>query len=208
MPGRLLLDHPRARELFPPYLAIGYHIANGTICLAEAALTRAREISPTDRVSLRLIPYLEKHLLEEMHDELPGGAVLADLAALGADVPTLVSHSSSTKIAYLIGAEYYWIRHVHPVAVLGFFELETFHPQTASVEKLIEITGLPRDGFRQLLLHAQLDVGHADELHHLIDTLPLDRNHEQLIGLSALHTMGLVTEVFLDVVQAQDSADT
>jgi Iron-containing redox enzyme len=167
----------------------------------EAALIRARETSPTDRVASGLTKYLEQHLLEETHGEEPGGAVLDDLAALGTDATKLISESASSKIACLVGAQYYWIRHSHPVAVLGYLELEALHPRTAAVEELIERTGLPREGFRQLLLHAQLDVGHADELHDVIDVLPLDLSHEQLIGLSALHTISLVTELLLDVVR-------
>jgi hypothetical protein len=168
----------------------------------EVALSRARELGAGDRVASELTGYLEQHLLEETHAETPGGAVLEDLIALGADAADLVANASSPKIACLVGAQYYWIRHAHPVAVLGFLELEAFPPRTADIEQLIERTGLPREGFRQLLLHAELDVRHADELHEVIDALPLDRGHEQLIGLSALHTLGLVTEVLFEVVKS------
>jgi hypothetical protein len=66
---------------------------------------------------------------------------------------------------------------------------------------LIEKTGLPRAGFRQLLLHARLDVVHAKELHRVLDSLPLEPEHEQLLGLSALHTMSLVTDALLDAIE-------
>jgi hypothetical protein len=82
----------------------------------------------------------------------------------------------------------------------GYLELEAYHPRRASIERLIEKTGLPRAGFRQLLLHAKLDVAHATELHRVLDSLPLEPQHEQLIGLSALHTISLLMDALLDVV--------
>src|SRR5439155_27197650 len=106
--------------------------------------------------------------------------------------------------AALIGAQYYWIFHRHPVALLGFLELEAFHPDGPTVERLIETTGLPREGFRQLIIHSKLDVVHARDLHRLLDELPLERWHEQLIGLSALQTIGLLAEALLEVVRSSD----
>ncbi len=193
-------DHPRARELYPPYLIVGYYVTVGMIRLMEAALERANAMADDDPVAAGLADYLKRHIREEMHSEEPGGATLDDLAALGVDTAALRVQPPSPTIAALIGAEYYWILNYHPVAILGFLELEAYHPQRASVERLIEKTGLPRAGFRQLLLHAKLDVAHAKELHRVLDSLPLEPQHEQLIGLSALHTISLLIDALLDVV--------
>jgi hypothetical protein len=70
-----------------------------------------------------------------------------------------------------------------------------------TVERLIEKTGFPREGFRQLLLHADVDVGHAEELHRVLDSLPLEPDQEQLIGLSALQTIAFLIEAMLDVLE-------
>jgi hypothetical protein len=203
LPARRLLEHPNADEVYPRYLAVGYHITCGMIGVVEAALERARALAPADPVASDLAGYLDRHLLEETHHEEPGGAVLDDLRSLGVDAEALVEASSSTKTALLIGAQYYWIFHHHPVAVLGFLELEAYHSELPTVERLIEKTGLPREGFRQLLLHAKLDAVHARELHEVLDSMPLEPRHEQLIGLSALHTIGLTAEMLLDVVLAE-----
>jgi hypothetical protein len=64
----------------------------------------------------------------------------------------------------------------------------------------VQETGLPRDGFRQLLLHAKLDEHHAKELHRVVDTLPLDREQEELIAIAALQTMSSLIDAWLDVV--------
>ena len=83
---------------------------------------------------------------------------------------------------------------------MGFLSLEALHPHAPTVERLIETTGLPRAGFRQLLLHAKLDAHHAKELHRVLDALPLEPAHEQLIGLVALLTMEALIDVGLEIV--------
>jgi hypothetical protein len=167
----------------------------------EAALRRARDLAPTDEVAAGLAHYLQRHIAEEMHGGEPGGGTLDDLAAMGVDAAAVRAQLPSPKIAALIGAVYYWIFHFHPIAVLGYLELEALEPHAATIERLIETTGLPRAGFRQLLLHAEIEVGHAEELHRVLDSLPLEPWHEQLIGVSALHTVSLLTDALLDVVE-------
>jgi hypothetical protein len=197
----MLLEHPRARDIFPRFLATGYPVAEAMIPLMEAALHRAREAAPQDPVAEGLVAYLERHIPEEMHGDEPGGATLDDLAVLGVDPDLLRRASPARQVAALIGAQYYWIFHHHPVALLGFLELEAYHPDGPTVERLIERTGLPRDGFRQLIIHSKLDIVHARDLHRLLDSLPLEPRHEQLIGLSALQTIGLLAEALLEVVR-------
>jgi Iron-containing redox enzyme len=201
MPGRILFEHPRARDLFPVYLATGYHVGRAMVPVMETALWRAQELAPNDPVAEGLAAYLERHIPEEMHSEEPGGAHLDDLEALGVDPVALRASLPPPKIAALIGAQYYWIFHHHPVALLGFLELEACYPHRPTLERLIEKTGLPPDGFRLLLLHSKLDVAHARELHRVLDSLPLEAHHEELIGLSTLQTIALWTEALLDVVE-------
>jgi hypothetical protein len=194
------MGHPRAGELLRRYLATAYPVARAMVPLMQAALAQARQLAPDDGVAVGLASYLERHIPEEMHGDEPGAATLDDLEALGVDTAVLQTALPSPKIAALIGAQYFWIFHYHPVALLGFLELEEYHPHAPTLEKLIEKTALPREGFRQLLLHAKLDVAHARDLHRLLDSLPLEPHHEQLIGLSALQTIALLTDALLDAV--------
>jgi hypothetical protein len=204
-PGRLLLEHPQARDLCPPYLAVGAYVALVMVPLMEAALDRARVLAPTDRVAAGLIDYLERHIPEEMHGDEPGADLLDDLAIVGVDTDALRTRSLPEGVAALIGSQFFRIRHAHPVAILGFLWLEMFPPHARAVEELIETTGLPRDGFRQLLLHSEVDLRHGKELQDVLDSLPLEVWHEQLIGLSAIETMSFLINVWMDVV-ATDGA--
>ena len=68
------------------------------------------------------------------------------------------------------------------------------------------MTGLPRAGFRQLLVHSVVDVRHREELREIVDSLPLDPWHEELIGLSALQTMSFLVDAWMEIVGADVEA--
>lgn len=196
----MLLAAPNARELCPPYLAAGSYLTLAMVPLMQAALESSHSLSPDDPVAVGLAKYLERHIPEELHGGAPGRAMLADLEALGVDTVAFREGPLPPKTAEFLGTLFFSIWHRHPVAILGFLALEAFHPDEADVEELIENTDLPRDGFRQLLLHARLDAHHAKELHRTLDSLPLEPRHEQLVGVTALQTIALLTEAWLDVV--------
>jgi hypothetical protein len=204
-PGRMLLEHPRARELCPAYLAAGAYVTLVMVPVMEAALDRARTLAPADPVAAGLTGYLEHHIPEEMHGDEPGGEQLEDLAALGVDVAALRAGPLPAPVAALIGTQFFRIRHAHPVSVLGFLWLEAFPPHAPAVERLIEHTGLPREGFRQLLVHSEVDLRHGPELADALDALPLESWHERLVGLSALETMSYMIDAWLEIVGPSDA---
>src|SRR5688500_189769 len=190
-PLAVLLEHPQSDVLYPRCLLVSYHISRSMIPLMESALRHARALGASDPVAVGLAAYLEHHIPEEMHDEVPGEAVVDDLAALGLDPDEVRDLPTTPQVNDLVVAQLGWMSEDHPVAILGFLELEAHNADRATVERLIEKTGLPREGFGQLLLHSRLDLVHAKELHEVMDSLPLTTEQEQLIGLSALHTMAL-----------------
>jgi Iron-containing redox enzyme len=172
----------------------------------EAALHRARQLAAEDRVAAGLVAYLKHHIPEETHSDEPGGAVVDDLAALGLDPAAVRALPITPQIAAVTAAQLAWIAEEHPVAILGFLELEAHQASRATVEGLIAATGLPRAAFGQLLLHARLEPVHAKELHRVLDSLPLERRHEELIGRSALHTVFLVMDAYLDALDESAQA--
>jgi hypothetical protein len=139
-----------------------------------------------------LAPYLEKHIEEEAGEDM-----IADLQVLGWKRPDILREMSLPGLAALVGPQYYWARHCHPVAVLGYIQvLEGYPASKEVVEELIVRTSLPRAAFRSLLHHAEADLRHRDELHELLDRLPLDNEQTSLLGVSALHTVRVLGETF------------
>lgn len=64
-----------------------------------------------------LATYLERHVDEErQHDDW----LLEDLAELGVAREDVWGRIPSPNIAALVGSQYYWMRHYHPVALLGY----------------------------------------------------------------------------------------
>ena len=155
--------------------------------LTEAALGRARELD--DPLTAPLARYLEEHVDEELgHDE----TLLGDLELLGLDRATVLERIPSPAVAALVGSQYYWILHYHPVAFLGYIALMEGYPPTPElIDELVERTGHPRAAFRTYIEHAELDPGHRDRLDRTIDTLPLDESHEVAMGISAIATAAL-----------------
>jgi hypothetical protein len=202
-PGRLLLERDGLAELYPRYQAATAHAMVAMIPLMQAALERARTLAPDDPVAAGLAEYLERHIPEELHGDEEGRAALDDLEALGIDTAAVLEARPPTSIAALIGSLAFWIWCRHPVAILGMLTLEGYQPHPPMIEEIIERTGLPRDGFRQLLLHSDVDVEHADELYRVIDSLPLSPEHEELIALSAFQTMSCLIDAWLDVLATE-----
>jgi Iron-containing redox enzyme len=149
--------------------------------LTEAALVRARELGDEP-----LAAYLKEHVDEELgHDE----TLLGDLELVGLPREAVLDRMPPPSVAALVGSQYYWIYHHHPVAFLGYVALMEGYPPTPElIETLVERTGFPREAFSTYVEHAELDPGHRDHLDRTIDSLPLQDRHEAALGISAIAT--------------------
>ena len=167
--------------------------------LTRAALVRSRELDGTDPLGAPLAAYLEEHVDEELgHDE----TLLDDLEVLGFDRASVLERMPPPAVAGLVGSQYYWILHHHPVAFLGFVALMEGYPPTPElIETLIERTGYPREVFRTYIEHAELDPGHRDHLDSTLDALPLDAAHESAIGISAIATASLAARSLEEILE-------
>jgi hypothetical protein len=181
--SRRLATDDRIAELYPEYLFAIHCVVRASVPLMETARRRAEE-SPDDPLCEELASYLAEHEDEERdHDEW----LLDDLEVLGLDRSAILRRPPSPTIAAAVGAQYYWILHYHPVALLGYIAvLEGYPPSPALVDELVSRTGHPEAAFRTLRAHAELDPGHRDELDRLLDRLPLTAEHSEVVGLSAL----------------------
>lgn len=194
-----ICSHPRVREVYPEYLRVSHGILRGSVPLMETARDQALFLADHDDVAAAVASYLEHHIPEELdHDEW----LLDDLEVVGLDRSTVLSRSPGPSVAALVGAQYYWIFHYHPVALLGYIAvLEGYPPSMAMIEGLIARTGYPRSAFRTLIAHSELDPGHSDELDELVDRLPLTRDQAGAVGLSAISTVTRIAGVFDEVAE-------
>lgn len=171
----------------------------------ETALARAQGMSESDPVSSGLAEYLCEHIAEEMHhDEW----LLDDLEVLGAERSTVVARPPSATVAGLVGAQYYWILHYHPVTLLGYIALlEGYPPSAELIDDLMARTGHPRGAFRTLIAHAELDPHHRDELDVVLDGLPLTPEQSTVIGLSAMSSVHMLARAIDEVAEASARGD-
>jgi hypothetical protein len=196
--GERLVKDPRVRELYPDYLFTLHSVIRASVPLMETARDQARSLVPGDPVAAGLAAYLDKHIDEERdHDEW----LLDDLESLGVDRSSVVARVPSPTIARAVGAQYYWVLHYHPVALLGWIGLLEGYPPTPTViDELTTRTGYGPQAFRTLSAHAELDVGHRDELFDMVDRLPLTAEQSAVIGLSAMSSVDLLARALDEVI--------
>jgi heme oxygenase-like protein len=188
---------PFIRELYPAYLGTMHMIVRSAVPLMEDALEQARARGSADNIAAGLVCYLARHIEEESgHDTW----LLEDLEATGANPEELLRRIPSPQVATFVGAQYYWLRHHHPVSLLGHLAaIESYHPPAGFANRLRNLTGYPGAAFRAIARHETLDIHHKRELYEVIDSLPLERKHEKMLGISALHTIHAEIDVLADI---------
>lgn len=176
---------PRLRELYPEMLKVSYQVIRASVPLLELARDQARRM-PGDPVASGLADYLARHVEEERgHD----GWLRQDLEQLGVPGEALDAALPSPHVAGLVGAQHFWIRHTHPVSVLGYLAvLEGEPPGEDLFVAAAARSGWPEAAFSTLRYHARVDREHWQDLLALFDALPLEPRHHALLGLSILHT--------------------
>lgn len=195
-----VFTHPRLGELWPEYMVTQHTIIRSTVPVMRAGRDEARARASIDTVAAGVADYLDVHIVEETnHDEW----LLDDLEVLGVPRSTALARVPSATVASLVGSQYYWLFHHHPVTLLGYFAfMEGFPPKGELITDLIERTGYPEAAFRTFELHGELDPGHREELDRTIDELPLTPEHEKALGMSAINTALLVTRSLQEVAAA------
>ena len=197
--ARALWGHRQFAQLVPDYLFRIHSIIRASVPVMETALERARAMAANDPAAASLAEYLGQHIAEERHhDEW----LLDDVEVLGISRAAVWSRMPSPTVAQLVGAQYYWIFHHHPIAVLGYVAvLEGNPPLESDIVEVIERTGLPADAFRTFIKHARLDPHHRDDLDAALDAMPLAEEHETLIATSALETQHLLAVSLREVLE-------
>jgi len=188
---------PRVRELYPVYLATMHMVVRAAVPLLLTARERARERSKIEPGCARVLGYLNRQIQREAgHDQW----LLEDLAATGADPTIPTTAIPSPKVAALVGAQYFWINHHHPLALLGHIAaLEAYPPPPGFAARIQAQTGLPREAFRMLERHELHEWTDATTVFDVLDELPLSPRHETLIGISALYTIQAGVELLEEI---------
>lgn len=173
-------------RVVPAFLVLLQQIMRTAVPLLEMARDRAAERAADDPVCGPLAEYYAKHAVEERdHDQW----TLDDLEAVGYPRRAVLDMVPLPDVASMVGAQYYWVNHHHPVMLLGWLAvLEGGPPTEALIRHLETESGLPAEAFRTYRFHGEVDPHHLEDLDRALDAMPLERNHMGLIGISATHT--------------------
>jgi hypothetical protein len=187
-------------EVIKEQAYINYCVSSATIPLLQETI-RCAKLRPEDPLSKPLISYMEKHIPEEEgHDTLS----LDDLVKLGGCRETAINRVPPSNVTAMIGSQYHLIRH-NPVAFMGYLAcLEVNHPTVEYVEKLIETSGLPSEGFSSLMLHATIDIHHKQEIIETLNALPLTEKEYKIVEMSAFQTYRYVSLVMEDICRVSN----
>jgi len=195
-----LWTHRHLAQLYPEFLFRTHAVIRASVPLMESAAACCQTRMTTDPLAAAMFPYLSHHIPEEMHHD---DWVLEDLHVLGMCREDVLARIPPPSVAALVGTQYYWIRHFHPVALLGFIAvLEGTPPDVEYFERTAHQIGIPRDAFSTILRHGRLDPRHRDDLDHVLDTLPLTDMHHALLGISAFQTIHLLTSVMEEILDS------
>jgi hypothetical protein len=104
--------HAQLAQMFPEFLFMMHSIIRSSVSLHNAAAESAQERADSDAVSRQLVGYYKTHAIEETHHD---DWLLDDLVAIGNERSEVLARLPSPAVASLVGAQYYWALHVHPV---------------------------------------------------------------------------------------------
>ncbi|MGC8550797.1 MAG: iron-containing redox enzyme family protein [Acidobacteriaceae bacterium] len=190
--------HPRLNLLYPEFLFSTYGL---TVASAPAMRTAARlcREQPGDDP---LHKWLDEYYIEHAEEE-DGHAdwLLEDLASLGIPRERVLNRLPYASVAALVGSQYYWMHHVHPIAYLGYIAVIETPAQIDFLQEVSQRTGIPLSSMSCHYRHAELDPGHVAEFDAALDSLPLSPAHQDLITVSAIATIGHLERVFTDILE-------
>ena len=183
-----------ARGWFKAYLIKAHSVIRASVPLMEVAHQRCTVLVSEKDLLTRLMNYYEKHIKEEKgHDEW----LVQDLEVIGIPRHECLNRKPSQVVAELVGSQYYWINHWHPVSLLGYIAfLEGNPPSMEWIQNIRKITDYPEAAFRTIVKHSELDQQHRDDLNDLLDELPLTPEYQQWLISNALYSAGKYYDIW------------
>jgi hypothetical protein len=190
--------HPRLGALYPEFLFATYGVTVASAPAMREAARLCAEGEGADSLKLWLKDYYLAHAAEEEdHAEW----LLQDLKSLGIQREIALGRLPYPSVAALVGSQYYWMKHVHPVAYLGFIAVLEAPTEIGFLREVSERAGIAWGSMSCHARHAELDEGHVAEFDAMLDALPLTEAQRSLITVSALSTISGLEAVFLDTLE-------
>lgn len=189
--------HPRLSELFPEFLFAMYGITVASAPAMKAAATRCSSLAD-DPLAAWLQQYFLEHAEEESgHEQW----LLDDLASFGIARDQVLQRLPYPTVAALVGVQYYWMLHVHPIAYLGYIAVVEEPASMEFLEAVSRRTGISLSSMSGHVMHAKLDPDHVAEFDAALDALPLLQHYQDLISVSAIATVAHLEHVFSDILE-------
>lgn len=200
-----LWSHKQFPRIYREYIFQSHSIIRASVPLMQAAEQACASPSHAEDPVLKgFARYLHRHIPEETgHHEW----ILNDGEALGLTRTAILERTPKESATQLVGVQYYWIHHYNPIALAGYIATMEGNPDSVEfIEALAKRTKLPLECFSSFLYHARIDHRHRRELDEVLDSLPLTAEHLELIGVSSLRTIRLMTEILEDIIESGQSA--
>ena len=189
--------HPRLGELYPEFLFAIHGVTASSAPAMRAAAERCTMLPADDPLATWLRDYFLEHADEEQgHEQW----LEADLASFGVMQEKIRQRLPYPSVAALVGSQYFWMQHVHPIAYLGYIAVLEAPTVMEFLEEVSERTAIPLASMSGHVMHATLDPGHVAEFDRTLDLLPLTPQHQDLITVSAIQTVAHLEHVFSDIL--------
>jgi len=193
--------HPQFPRIYREYIYQSYSIIRASVPLMQAAEQACRLPAHADDPALAGFGrYLQKHIPEETgHHEW----ILNDGEALGLDRQSILQRLPKESATQLVGVQYYWIHHYSPIALAGYIATMEGNPPPAEFFKEVAArNNLSLKCFSSFLYHAKIDPQHTRDLDEVLDRLPLTPAQLELIGISSLRTIRMMTGIMEDIMES------
>ncbi len=190
-----LFYSPKVKTIFLEYLITVHTMIRASEPLLQTAADEARRRCELgDQSCAGLAEFYLAHK-EEERDHAQW--LLDDIQAMGVAPEVVLQRQPSHEVAALIGSQYYWILHYHPGFLMAAMLIFEGYPMERSgVLRIQQLTGLPDQAFRTLMVHTDLDVMHSADLFRFLETCALPDDIFKGLATSAIQICAMAAKVF------------
>jgi hypothetical protein len=198
-------NHPELPRLFPAFLIQAFCVMRSGLALMTAAHDRSLTMRD-DAVAISLAAYLRIHIEDEKGHDL---WLLDDIRSLGYDEREVIAAPPCGSVVNLIGSQYFWMNHAHPVSVMGYLILmEGYAPIPSQLDDIRVKSGAPASAFRCLKRHAEDDPSHLAELNNTLDSMSLTRDQAHAVAMCAFAAIENTAAMFEELVERHVTKQT